>query len=101
MFIPLFLLCNTGVNRKPVFNSDLIFFGLVLLLGLTNGYGGSSNMICAPSLELNPLLGGDIGKVDVAATVASFSLVLGLVLGSFGSFGVRMILCGGCNPFVA
>jgi equilibrative nucleoside transporter 1/2/3 len=53
----------------------------------------------APSLEHNPRLKGRKDDVDVAATVANFFLVGGLVLGSFASFAVRAIICG-CNPFV-
>ena len=41
---------------------------------------------------------GRLEDVDVAATVASFCLVGGLAVGSFGSFGVRAAVCN-CNPF--
>ena len=100
LFIPLFLLCHITPGVTPLFNSDIAFFLLVLLLGLSNGYGGCATMVCASSLELNPKLEGKRVDVDTAATVASFSLVLGLVIGSVASFGVRAATCGGCNPFV-
>lgn len=101
VFIPLFLLCKISPTSTPLFNSDFIFFSLVLLLGTTNGYLGSCAMIVAPSLKLNERLGGRVKDVDTAATIASFSLVAGLAVGSFASFGVRAAVCGGCNPFVS
>lgn len=55
-------------------------------------------MIAAPSVTHNPRLGGRRADVDVAATLASFFLVGGLVLGSAASFAVRARVCG-CNPF--
>jgi solute carrier family 29 (equilibrative nucleoside transporter), member 1/2/3 len=101
-FIPLFLLCNIGIQGRitpPAINSDAIYFLLVLLLGLTNGYTSCSAMVCASSLKLNPLLEGKCIYVDTAATVANFSLALGLVSGSIVSFAVKSVVCGGCNPF--
>lgn len=55
-------------------------------------------MMAAPSIDHNPKLKGRREDVDVAATVVSFCLVGGLVLGSAASFGVRGAVCG-CNPF--
>jgi len=55
-------------------------------------------MMSAPSLEHNPRLKGRREDVDVAATVASFCLGGGLVLGSMASFAVRAAVCD-CNPF--
>jgi len=100
-FIPLFLLCNVSTRARsapPVFNSDAVFFLLVLLLGLTNGYTSCSAVVYASSLKLNPLLQGRTTYVDTAATVASFSLALGLLLGSLSSFAVKAVVCA-CNPF--
>jgi len=101
-FIPLFLLCNItnqGRTTPPVINSDEFFFLLVLLLGLTNGYTSCSVMVSASSLKLNPLLQNKSIYIDTAATVASFSLATGLVVGSISSFAVKALVCGGCNPF--
>lgn len=56
-------------------------------------------MMAAPSLEHNPRLQGRRKDVDVAATVASFCLVGGLVMGSIASFAVRAAVCE-CNPFI-
>lgn len=55
--------------------------------------------MAAPSLEHNPRLKGRKENVDVAATVASFALVGGLVLGSMVSFAVTASICR-CNPFI-
>jgi len=38
-------------------------------------------------------------EVDLAAKVAQFCLIGGLLLGSIMSFGVKSMVCGGCNPF--
>ncbi|EPQ59608.1 delayed-early response protein/equilibrative nucleoside transporter [Gloeophyllum trabeum ATCC 11539] len=109
IFIPLFLMCNVQrdspadsvsmLSSTPVINSDMVFFLLLLLFGLSNGYVCSMGMMSAASLEHNRRLRGRKEDVDVAATVASFCLVAGLVLGSAASFGVRSAVCGGCNPF--
>ena len=56
--------------------------------------------MAASSLDHNPRLRGRIEDVDVAATVANFFLVGGLVMGSFCSFAVKSAICG-CNPFIA
>lgn len=55
-------------------------------------------MMSAPSVEHNKRLKGRKEDVDIAATVTSFCLVGGLVLGSVMSFGVRAAVCK-CNPF--
>ncbi|KAF7331780.1 Nucleoside transporter [Mycena kentingensis (nom. inval.)] len=103
LFIPLFLACNLqrpgGVESKaPLISSDLLFMLILLVFGASNGYVSSLCMMAAPSLEHNPRLKGRMADVDVAATVASFCLVGGLMVGSLCSFGVRAIICG-CNPF--
>ncbi|KAJ7499272.1 nucleoside transporter-domain-containing protein [Mycena latifolia] len=103
-FIPLFLICNlqhpssTGIPSSPIINSDFAFMFLLLIFGMSNGYLSSLCMMAAPSLEHNPRLEGRWKDVDVAATVASFCLVGGLVMGSVCSFAVRAAVCE-CNPF--
>ena len=111
LFIPIFLLCNvqrplssqptispsiTAAN-SPVINSDVLFFLLLLLFGLSNGYVSSMCMMAAPSMTHNSHL-RHRADVDVAATLASFCLVGGLVVGSAASFAVRARVCN-CNPF--
>lgn len=96
-FIPLFLACNlqrpTPSLSAPFINSDLLYLLLLLLFGITNGHLGTSCMIAATS---NERLKRE--QVQVAATIAQFSLVGGLVVGSFMSFAVRAAVCD-CNPF--
>ncbi|TFY78215.1 hypothetical protein EWM64_g5798 [Hericium alpestre] len=103
LFIPLFLACNITrdpslPSTPPLINSDLLFMLTMLLFGLGNGYVSSLCMMAAGSLEHNPRLKGWKEDVDIAATVASFFLVGGLVTGSMMSFAVRAAVCG-CNPF--
>ncbi|KAI0317743.1 nucleoside transporter-domain-containing protein, partial [Amylostereum chailletii] len=103
LFIPLFLACNIQRNplepsTPPLINSDLLFMLLLAASGMSNGYVSSMCMMSAPSLDHNPKLKGRKEDVDIAATVASFCLVGGLVVGSMASFGVRAAMCE-CNPF--
>jgi solute carrier family 29 (equilibrative nucleoside transporter), member 1/2/3 len=105
LFIPLFLMCNIQYSSPPstthaIISSDLAFFLILFAFGLSHGYGTSLCMMGAPNLEHNPRLMGRREDVDLAATIASFSIIIGLSLGSFLSFGVRAIHCG-CNPFIS
>ncbi|GLB33476.1 putative nucleoside transporter [Lyophyllum shimeji] len=105
LFIPVFLLCNvqrssTGPPTPPIISSDFLFMLILFAFGLSNGYVSSLCMMAAPSLEHNPRLKGRKDDVDVAATVASFSIVGGLAIGSIASFVVRGAICG-CNPFTS
>jgi len=108
ILIPLLLMCNvrapsggfigiSGGRDVPLINSDIAFFALVAILGLTNGHCCSLCMMAASSTEHNGRI--RIGQVDTAAAVAQFSLVGGLVIGSIASFAVRRIVCA-CNPFL-
>ena len=101
LFIPLFLMCNvqrpSSSTTSAIFSSDLLYMLILFAFGLSNGYLTSMCMIAVSSLEHNPRLRGK-EDVDVAATVATFCLVGGIVLGSFGSFAVRAVVCE-CNPF--
>jgi equilibrative nucleoside transporter 1/2/3 len=89
---------STYIPSSPIINSDVLFILLLFAFGLSNGYLSTLCMMSAPSLEHNPRLKGRKEDVDVAATVASFCLVGGLVIGSIASFAVRAAVCG-CNPF--
>lgn len=106
LFIPIFLACNVAIPGSPasspkdvIINSDILFLAILLLFGVTNGYIGSLVMMAAPSPQHNPRLHGRPNDVDIAATVAQFSLVGGLALGGFSSFAVRGLVCA-CNPFL-
>lgn len=104
LFIPLFLACNlhrdaSSPSTPPIINSDVLFMLLLFAFGLSNGYVSSLCLMAAPSLEHNPRLKGRKEDVDLAAPIASFCIVGGLVLGSILSFTVRAIVCN-CNPFL-
>lgn len=103
LFIPIFLMCNvqrggSGTSSAPVISSDFIFMLLLFIFGWSNGYVSSMCLMAAPSLNHNPRLEGRLEDVDVAATVVSFFLVGGLVIGSFSSFAIKGAICA-CNPF--
>ena len=85
---------------------------ILLLFGISNGYLMNIGMMGASSVEHNYWLrsliegqvitggsGNGTLEVDLAAKVAQFCLIGGLLLGSIMSFGVKSIICGGCNPF--
>ncbi|KAL1411186.1 hypothetical protein Q8F55_002137 [Vanrija albida] len=97
VFFPLFLLCNTpgrAAAHKSVF-PDSIYFIILFAFGLTNGGISTICMITASSPQLNPAITDD--EKDLAGTLAGFSLVSGLFIGSLCSFGVNFIING--NPF--
>ena len=48
VFVPLVLLCKFQARQDPVFNNDAYPVVFVTLIGLTNGYFGSTAMISAP-----------------------------------------------------
>ncbi len=73
---------------------------LLFVFALSNGYVSSMCLMSSASLEHNPQLMGRKEDVDLAAPIASFCIVGGLVIGSALSFIVRAIVCG-CNPFLA
>ena len=89
---------NLAEPSQPFIGSDTIFMLLLLLFGWSNGYLSSLCMMAAPSLDHNPRLKGRVDDVHVAATVANFCLVGGLMVGSFASFAVKSAICL-CNPF--
>ncbi|KIM31998.1 hypothetical protein M408DRAFT_327371 [Serendipita vermifera MAFF 305830] len=119
IFIVLFLACNIDMSPPasvphpdapsaglslllkragpPLINSDFVFFALLVLFGLSNGWLTSLIMMAAPSLEHNKRMRKE--WVDLAAVSASFSLVAGLVLGSITNFALRGMVCK-CNPFI-
>jgi equilibrative nucleoside transporter 1/2/3 len=103
LFIMLFLMCNvqrpsSSVHSYTIINSDVLYMLILLAFGMSNGYVTSMCMISVSSLEHNPHLKGRREDVDVAATVATFCLVGGIVGGSLASFAVRAAVCE-CNPF--
>ncbi|KAG8952609.1 hypothetical protein FRC04_003970 [Tulasnella sp. 424] len=104
IFIPLFLACNVqrpsatpSAASPPLINSDLLFFLILLVFGMSNGFVGTMCMISASSPLHNHRLKKE--QVEIAATLAQFSLVGGLAVGSVFSFGVKAAVCQ-CNPFI-
>ena len=118
LFIPLFLICNiNGSSRQspPLINSDIAYLLILLLFAISSGYLMNIAMMGASSVEYNCRLRDLIGEVklgtdgggngtvevDLAAKIAQFCLIGGLLSGSIMGFGVKNIICGGCNPFYA
>jgi len=109
VFIPLILACNVSRDLPslstpqqeegslPFLNSDQVFFIILFVFGFSNGHIGSLSMMAASSLQHNKRLRKE--EVDTAAVISSFSLAIGLVLGSLVNFAIRGIMCQ-CNPFL-
>ncbi|OCF38777.1 hypothetical protein I317_07433 [Kwoniella heveanensis CBS 569] len=98
LFIPLLFLCNVSSitspsSPSPLINSDILYFVVIILFGLTNGYISSLCMIVASSPQLNAKLDED--ERDVAGTLTSFCLVAGLAGGSLASFGTSWLMSRG------
>lgn len=122
IFIPLFLLCNLAAKSRASssppslfsvgFSSELEsvnenshvftvgFFHedywpvlFMALMAISNGWVASLEMMAGP-------LTVPRDQQSRAGTIMAFFLVLGLVLGSIFSFGVRSIACN-CNPFTS
>ncbi|KAF9344388.1 hypothetical protein BGX34_005738 [Mortierella sp. NVP85] len=98
IFIPIFLTSNLPIPAdKRLFplliHRDEVWFFLVFLFALSNGYLGSIVMMVGPSC----VLGGE--KKARAGVRLGFWLTTGLALGSVASFGVRKLMCarGGCS----
>ncbi|KAK3804897.1 MAG: nucleoside transporter-domain-containing protein [Benniella sp.] len=98
IFIPIFLTSNLPIPAdKRLFplliHRDEVWFFLVFLFALSNGYLGSIIMMVGPSC----VLGGE--KKARAGVRLGFWLTTGLALGSVASFGVRKLMCarGGCS----
>ncbi|KAJ1989914.1 hypothetical protein H4R33_001912 [Dimargaris cristalligena] len=95
VFVPLFLFSNsvfpaTVTRLVPVLiRSDIAFFVIVALFGISNGYWGSLAMMTGPQVALDK---------ERAGTVMSFFLVFGMAFGSVLSFGVTALACN-CNSF--
>jgi hypothetical protein len=98
VFIPIFLTANLpipeGTRLLPfLIQRDEIWFLLVFLFALSNGYVGSLIMMVGPAC----VLGGE--NKARAGVKLGFWLTAGLALGSVASFGVRELMCvrGGCS----
>lgn len=95
LFVPLLLACNvrSGASDGNDLSAnsalpDWIFFLLILLLGLTNGFMATSIFIAGPESED---LVNEAEKATAGA-ILSFWLTLGLAAGSAASFIVRVMV---------
>ncbi|CAK9780844.1 hypothetical protein CC85DRAFT_261072 [Cutaneotrichosporon oleaginosum] len=94
ILIPLFLFCNIPARAKGELPAlpDFVYWLILLAFGLTNGWISTLCMMFASSPELNPAITED--EKDIAGTLAAFSLVSGLAIGSLCSFGVSHAISG-------
>lgn len=92
VFIPVFLLCNVVVSddrRLPVvFDNDLVYFLIVWLFAVSNGWLGSLLMMAAPQQRSIR----SAAEKSLVGSVMSFSLVVGLAIGGASSFWVRSMV---------
>ncbi|ORY06072.1 hypothetical protein K493DRAFT_203736 [Basidiobolus meristosporus CBS 931.73] len=95
LFIPIFLSSNlmfNGVRYLPlVVADDLIYMILLLLFAISNGYLSSLIMMAGPQKVAK-------SQKELAGTILTLMLTLGLALGSALSFPLVAIACH-CNPF--
>ncbi|KAF8938673.1 hypothetical protein BGZ47_008468 [Haplosporangium gracile] len=98
IFIPIFLTANLPIQENArllplLIQRDEIWFLLVFLFALSNGYLGSLIMMVGPAC----VLGGE--NKARAGVKLGFWLTSGLAIGSVASFGVRELMCvrGGCS----
>ncbi|XP_046551164.1 LOW QUALITY PROTEIN: equilibrative nucleoside transporter 3-like [Haliotis rubra] len=76
ILVPLLMFCDARPRSLPVwFHNDAFPIALIIILGLTNGYFGTLNMMYAP--QRVPL-----GQAEGAGVLMSLMLTLGLALGS-------------------
>lgn len=79
LFVPLLFNCNLEQQQQPLVNSDILYFIVILIFAISNGWLTSLVFIAAPSRvshDEKPLVG----------SVISFFLVVGLALGGLSSF---------------
>lgn len=92
VFIPLFLVCNVIVSeqrRLPVLiNSDFVYFILIWVFAVSNGWICSLAMMAAPQLESIK----SAQEKSLVGSVMSFSLVVGLAIGGSLSFVARWMV---------
>lgn len=89
--IPLFLFCNVVSADKslPVLiNSDFVYFVMLILFSMTNGWVASLCMMAIP--DLNTL--GTAEEKSLGGSIMSFCLSLGLAVGGICSFVVRSMV---------
>ncbi|KAG0177473.1 hypothetical protein DFQ28_002811 [Apophysomyces sp. BC1034] len=89
VFIPAFLVCNVVVSSPRqwtvLIRNDLVYFLVVWLFAVTNGWIGSLAMMAAPQQEHIR----SSAEKSLIGSVMSFSMVAGLAIGGLFSFVVR------------
>ncbi|CAO3597703.1 unnamed protein product [Absidia cylindrospora] len=92
IFVPLFLVCNVVVSTErnlPVLvNSDVLYFVLIWIFAVSNGWISSLTMMAAPQ---QPYLRSAAEKSQIGS-IMSFSLVVGLAIGGCLSFWARSMV---------
>ncbi|KAG2236949.1 nucleoside transporter-domain-containing protein [Thamnidium elegans] len=92
VFIPLFLVCNvivSGERKLPVLiGNDVVYFFLIWIFAVTNGWICSLAMMSAPQLKT---IKSGIEK-SMVGSVMSFSLIVGLAIGGSLSFIARWMV---------
>ncbi|KAI8142258.1 equilibrative nucleoside transporter [Fennellomyces sp. T-0311] len=89
IFVPTFLFCNVvASDRKlPVLiDNDVVYFLLVWIFAVSNGWLGSLTMMAAPQQVTSA------AEKSLVGSVMSFSLVVGLAIGGSMSFLVRWMV---------
>ncbi|KAI8059199.1 equilibrative nucleoside transporter [Gongronella butleri] len=91
VFLPLFLGCNVVVEQRQTavwIQSDILYFAIVTLFAVSNGWIGSLAMMAAP---MQPYIRHANDKANIG-TLMSFALVFGLAIGGALSFWVRALV---------
>lgn len=92
LFIPIFLICNVVISTErlmPVLiQSDILYFIIILIFSISNGWIGSLTMMAAPQQSF--IRTSD--QKSKIGSIMSFSLVVGLAIGGTLSFWVRSLI---------
>ncbi|TIB63530.1 hypothetical protein E3P77_03496 [Wallemia ichthyophaga] len=94
IFIPLFLASNIPNTAPSLVKNDAVFFTLVVLFGLTNGYTATNVFTAGTNEQFNTNLNNPLSipgneqhnAKDIGASVLVFYLTAGLSTGSILSF---------------
>lgn len=101
-FFPLLMLCNLsslqalggdGATFPILIKNDAAYFIILALFALSNGWLGTVCMMSAPKRVKH------VRDEALLGMVMSFTMTVGMTLGSFLSFALRGFICQ-CNPFV-
>jgi len=103
LFIFLFMICNVQFKDTygnpldrtlPILiRSDLLYFIILFIFSLSNGYISSLLLMITPDLVNDD-------EKELSGSIMVFVLTFGLACGSLFSFAIRAMLCK-CNPFIS